>query len=149
MARAKGPGWGQLVARLGRSTIDLVVAEIAGLRGELVSSGKGALRVVVLFAVAFAFAFWALGMATLAAVAALSLRLPVWGAALLVAGVFSIGAVVTVMIARSRWQSLDSPVATVQRRVGDHLSWWQRELGADAHADVVTESGADGSEELP
>ncbi|HVS15816.1 MAG TPA: phage holin family protein [Thermoanaerobaculia bacterium] len=128
MASGGRAGWGELLGRIGRSAVELWRAELQTLSGELGDTGRVLLRALLLAAIAGFLAFWALGLALSGAVAALALVLPVWAAAgsvfLLAAG----GAAVVGLLARSRFRSLESPVRTVKRRVGDHVTWWQEQL---------------------
>jgi hypothetical protein len=110
----------------------LLSAELDGARGELAELLRRGLALALLVAVAAGLAFWALGAATAAAIAGLSLWLPVWGAALVLFAVFAGAALVLALVARARLRRLEGPGAILQRRAENHLRFWREEVfGAD------------------
>lgn len=122
------PGWGDLLGSIGRSTLDLLGAEVEGARAELVELARRALGVVVVALVAFALAFWALGAAIAAAIAGLAVWLPVWGAALVLFGALAIVALGFALATRARFRQLEDPGEIVRRRFADHLEFWRTEI---------------------
>jgi hypothetical protein len=117
-----------MLGRIGHSAVDLWRAELQTLTGELGDSGRLLVRALVLGAIAAFLAFWALGLLFTAAVAALALALPLWAAAAIMLAVVALAAWLVARSAQSRFRSLESPVRTVKRRVGDHVAWWQQQL---------------------
>ena len=138
------PGWGDLLGSIGRSTLDLLGAEVEGARAELVELARRALGVVAVALVAFALAFWALGAAIAAAIAGLAVWLPVWGAALVVFGALAIVALGFALVTRARFRQLEDPGEIVRRRFADHLEFWRTEiLAGDGEPEDETASRHD------
>ncbi len=125
-------GWIELLVRVGRSGLDVLAAEIAGLRRELVDSARRLIVAGSFAGLAFAAIFWGLGLALLAGVAGLAVWLPWWTALLVVSTLSWLGGLVLLWLMRSRIRSLDSPAAAVRRRLDDHLAWWQTAVADEA-----------------
>lgn len=116
--------------RLGLAALNLVSAELAEVSHELGRTGRLATRNVLEWAVVFALSFWFVGTLTFAAIAGLSLVWPPWASALVVSAVYLVGAMIVAAIARRGLRSLESPVATVRRRIDGHVEFWRDELEA-------------------
>ncbi len=134
-------GWLELLRELGRAVGDLLRAELAALGEDLTANVRSLATGLALVAAAATVAFWLLGVLTLAAVEVLALWLPRWGATLIVGGVLLILLAVLGLVARGRFRRLETPAATVRRRLGGHTAWWQeRVLGRRAAGDVPDET---------
>ncbi len=118
---------------LARAVVALLEAEVDRLRFDLRENWGRLFRLALLAGLAFGVIFWALGAVLFAAGALLATVLPVWAAALVLAGALLLSGYVLLLVARSRARRLESPVDTVRRRVGNHVAFWQ-ELVADAPA---------------
>ena len=114
-----------LGSSLARSAAALFEAEVEHLRFDLVRNWARFLRLVLLAALVFSVVFWALGALIFAAGAGLANVLPVWAAALAVAGGLLVAAFILFWIIRARARRLESPLGTVRRRVGSHLAFWR------------------------
>lgn len=139
MRRRRGPTWTELVRELGVSVIDLLRAESRALQADLGRSGKRAGIGIGLIITAAALAFWALGVATIAAIAIVAIWLPVWGAALAVLGLFVVLVVLLVFFGSRELRSVESPGVTVARHVDDLRAWWATELTLENGSAVVGE----------
>lgn len=117
---------------LARSAAALLEAEVEQLRFDLARNWARFLRLVLLAAFVFGAVFWALGALLFAAGAGLARVLPVWAAALAVAGGLLVLAFILIRVVRTRARRLESPVGTVRRRVGSHLAFWQGVLDDEA-----------------
>ncbi|MDE2922669.1 MAG: phage holin family protein [Acidobacteriota bacterium] len=110
---------------LARSAAALLEAEVEQLRFDLARNWARFLRLVLLAAFVFGAVFWALGALLFAAGAGLASVLPVWAAALAVAGGLLVVAFILIRVLQARARRLESPVGTVRRRVGSHLAFWR------------------------
>ncbi len=110
---------------LARSAAALLEAEVEQLRYDLARNWARFLSLLLLAAFVFAVVFWALGALLFAAGAGLATVLPVWAAALAVAGGLVVLAFILMRVVRARARRLESPVGTVRRRVGGHLAFWR------------------------
>ena len=120
---------------LARSAAALLEAEVEQLRFDLARNWARLLRLVLLAAFVFGAVFWALGALVFAAGAGLANVLPVWAAALAVAGGLLVLALILIRVVRARAGRLESPVGTVRRRVGSHLDFWRDVLESDEGGD--------------
>ncbi len=120
---------------LARSAAALLEAEVEQLRFDLARNWARLLRLVLLAALVFGAVFWALGALVFAAGAGLANVLPVWAAALAVAGGLLVLALILIRVVRARARRLESPVGTVRRRVGNHLDFWRDVLESDEGGD--------------
>ena len=135
-----------LGSALARSAAALIEAELEQLRSDMARNWGRLLRLVLLAGLVFGVAFWALGALLFAAGAGLTSVLPVWAAALVVGGALVALALILLWVVRAQARRLESPTATVKRRVGSHLAFW-RELLDEAieRSGGASESEADDS----
>jgi hypothetical protein len=127
-------GWIELFRSLGQSLLGVLRAEADALAADFRRSGGHLARGLALFAGAAGVLFWTLGILVLALIALLSLWLPVWAAALLVAALFALVAGLLVALGLGQLRRLESPIDSIRGRVSDHLDWWQHHLLADPAA---------------
>ena len=120
--------WWQTLLHIVRSTLTLMRAEVQGLQGELRHGGSLVREMVMLGAIAFVFTFFAVGLLLAAAILGLSLVLPAWSAALILALVLLAIAGVLLWRMRRVAREMESPAGVVKRRVTDHVDWWRNEL---------------------
>jgi hypothetical protein len=113
---------------LGASLAELAAAEVAALRGDLRASVRHAGLGSVLTLVGALLLAGAGAALALAGFEALVLLLPRWAAALVIAGSLVLLGLILLAVGRVQLRQVESPVRTVQRRVEDHLRWWQRRL---------------------
>jgi hypothetical protein len=124
----------ELFRSLGQSLLAVLRAEADALAADFRRSGVHLARGLAFLAGAAGVLFWTLGIVVLALIALLSLWLPVWAAALLVAALFALTAGVLVALGLGQLRRLESPVDSIRTRVSDHLDWWQHHLLADPAA---------------
>ena len=127
-------GWINLLRNLNGSLLAVWRAEIGALIDDLTASGRRLRGALLLLALAGSLLVLLIGTLVFAAIAALSLVMPLWGAALTVAGVLGLAVAIVAGIAVSRLKSLESPAHTVRRRLDDHLDWWNNRLSDGAAA---------------
>lgn len=124
-------GWIELFRSLGQALFEVVRAETAALGEDLRRSGGHLARGLALLAGAAAVGFWTLGLVLFALIAVLMIWLQPWAAALIVAGLFAATAGLLAGLGLRHLRRIESPAASVGRRVSDHLEWWQTRLLAD------------------
>jgi hypothetical protein len=103
-----------------RQQVALAKEEMRGIAAEKATGGA-------LLAAAAVFALFVLGFASLAGAAALDLVLPRWAALLIVAGIYLVLAVITVLIGRNALAAPATPERTKQT-VKEDLEWAKRKL---------------------
>jgi Putative Actinobacterial Holin-X, holin superfamily III len=121
-------GWIELFRSLGQALFEVVRAEAEALGEDFRRSGVRLLRGVALLGGAAAVGFWTLGLLLFALIAVLMIWLQPWAAALIVAGLFVAAAGLLAALGLRELRRLESPAASVRRRVSDHLDWWQTRL---------------------
>lgn len=132
-------------------------AEFDALSEDLTAAGKRVVRGLLMVLIALAVAAVLLAVLVFVSIAVLSLWMPLWGAGLVVAGVLALAGG---LLWRSAMRSLrgETPVAIVNRHVGDHLAWWEQRMASDsppaavapvANRRSVTGSPDDPAEDLP
>ncbi len=131
--------WTGMFTSLNRALLDVVRAEIAQLNKDLAASGRHLATGVGLLALAFGLSLLVAGVLIAAAIAALALVLPVWGAALVVAAIVALVVALLIWIGVRRLRAVENPAATVRRRVDNHMAWWQGRLVSDRRAENEAE----------
>jgi predicted PurR-regulated permease PerM len=121
-------GFIDLFRSLGQSLLDVLRAEAEALGLDLRRSAVHLGRGVALLAGAAGVLFWTLGIVVLALIAVLAVWLPVWAAALVVAGLFAATAALLVYLAWRQLRQLANPFDDIRRRIANHLDWWQHRL---------------------
>lgn len=125
---AERSSWSAMVREIGEAFLALLRAELEAVARDLGASGRALLRALVVAAIAGTVAFWAFGLIIYLAVELLALVLPRWGAAAIVLGVFLVATLVLARVAAARLRALETPAATVRRRVEDGRRWWQERI---------------------
>ncbi len=123
-----GRPWLAMVREIGVSFVALLRAEFEALIGDLASSGRSLLRLLVLAGLAAGVIFWSLGLLLYLGVELLSLVLPRWGAAAALLGLFLLVALLLALAVRRRWTALEPPATTVRRRLDDNRRWWRERV---------------------
>jgi hypothetical protein len=121
-------GWMGMLRNLNASLIAVWRAEIAALLADLSASGRRLRSGLLLLALAASLLVLLIGTLVFTVIAALSLVLPLWGAALAVAGLLALAMAILAWVGLSRLHSVESPAHTVRRRLDDHLDWWNNRL---------------------
>jgi hypothetical protein len=124
-------GWKARVREIGESFLALARAELAALAADLGQSGRALARALVLVGIAFGVGFWTLGLLLYFAIELLALVLPRWGAVGIVLALFVAVTLILILSARSRFASIESPAATLQRRLDENRRWWRERVAAD------------------
>jgi hypothetical protein len=132
--RGSGTGIVTRVRGMGGAFLGVVGAEFSALVADLSASGRSLTRALVLFGVGFAFAFWTLGLLIYFAIELLALKLARWGAVGIVFAFFLLVAGVLIAMALGRLRRIESPAATIDRRVKGHLAWWQERVAGGVPA---------------
>jgi len=125
----KRPSWLDSLTKVARSLAAVVRSELALLGDEWKSSLSQAGKAVGLLLAAAATVLLTLPpLLAVALLHALTRWLPLWGAALVTAGVILLLAAVPALVGYSwlkRWQT---PVQQTKLRLGEHLDWWQGQV---------------------
>jgi len=124
-------GWKERVREIGEAFLALVRAELAALAADLGRSGRALVRALLLVAIAFGVGFWTLGLLLYFSIELLALVLPRWGAVGVVLALFVLLTVGLILAARSRFGAVESPGATLQRRLEQNKRWWREKVAAD------------------
>lgn len=152
--RGAGRGIVGRIRGMGGAVVGVLRAELAALIGDLSASGRNLARSLVLFGLAFAFAFWTLGLLVYFLVELLALKVARWGAVGIVFGLFLATALALGAWSLSRLKRIESPAATIDRRLKNHLAWWQERIAGDSdrvapRAGLVDDPDEIEDEELP
>ena len=123
-----GSGLVRRIRAMGGAFVGVVSAELSALVAELSASGRSLFRSLVIFGFGFALAFWTLGLLVYFLIELLALGIPRWGAVGIVFAFFLITASALIAWSVSRIRRIESPVATVDRRLKEHLGWWQERI---------------------
>jgi len=142
-------GWIDLFRSLGESLLEVLRAELSALKEDFTRSGRSLGLALALFGGAAALGFWIVGLLIFVLVALLSIWLQTWAAALIVLAVFAIVAGVLVKLGLRHLREVENPVESVQRRVDDHLAWWQSRLLAETEPVDVVPAATVLEEDLP
>jgi putative superfamily III holin-X len=143
-------GWIEMFRSLGEALLEVWRAELDTLQEDFGRSGRYLGVALAFLGAAAVLGFWIVGLLLFALVALLHIWLPWWGASLIVLAVFLAAAAALVMMGVNRMKKVESPVATVRRRVDNHLDWWQHGLLAQPKTlDVEPAATASVEEDLP
>lgn len=121
-------GWLGQVHGLGAAFLEVVRAELAALSSDLAASGRSLARVLVLFAGAFAVAFWTFALVVYFLIELLALKLPRWGAVGAVLALFLLVTLLLIWRGMTRMRRLEPPAAAVRRRWHAHAEWWNERV---------------------
>lgn len=135
--------WIDLFRSLGEALLEVVRAELQALQGDLSRSGRHFGVALALFGGAAVLGFWIVGLILFVLIAVLDVWLPLWAAALIVLGIFLLAAAILGGLGLRRFRKVENPIANVQRRVDDHLDWWQRLLAQPEPLDVSPAPASD------
>lgn len=128
--------WAETARAISAALLQVLGAEAEALQGDLARSGRELRGGLILFGLAAGLAFWTIGLGLWVAVELLSLRLPAYGAALLVFGVGLLACLILIWVARRRVRRIESPIDAVKRRSREHAEWWTQNvlgsIGGDA-----------------
>ena len=120
--------WGDLIRSLGEAFGKLLSSEVSELMADLERSRRRFVAALILACAAMFMLFWAVGATAVVAFEALSTLMERWLAALFVLVLLlAIGAALAALAVR-RFRSIERPMATAQRRLTDHLEWWQQSI---------------------
>jgi hypothetical protein len=120
--------WTDLFRALGDAFSLLMTSEVEALRDDLAASRRKFVNALVLASFAVFVFFWGIGAATIAVFEGFSTVFPRWLAALFVLLLLLLIGAILWRVAMNRFRSIDSPLATAQRRLEDHLEWWQNDI---------------------
>lgn len=123
--------WLGVSRQLGQAGLDLAHAEITALGNDLGSSARKLLKIGGIFAIALFLLFWAIGILAYLAIELLRGTLPAWGAICTVFGVFLLAAMTCALVGRARVGRLESPAATLSRRLENHRHWWESRVAGE------------------
>jgi putative superfamily III holin-X len=123
-------GWLGMLRNLNTSLLAVWRAELSALVDDLSSSGRRLRSALLLLALAGSLFVLLIGTLVFTAIAALAVVMPLWGAALTVAGVLALAVAIVAGLGMARLKTVESPTSTVRRRVDDHLEWWNRRLSS-------------------
>ena len=125
MAGLGGFAWLQVLRSLKGSLVDVFRAELDTLGRELSLSARRLGGALLLLFFATGIALFSIGALAFAAIAALSLKMAAWAAALIVFGVLLLVAALLAYSGARQLRAIESPAQTVKRRVADHVDWWR------------------------
>ena len=134
-------GWIELFRSLGQALFEVLRAEAAALGEDFRRSGSQLLRGLALCGGAAAVGFWTLGVVVATLIAVLAIWLPPWAAALIVMALFGATAGLLAALGWRQLRQLETPAASIRRRVEDHLEWWQHRLLAEPAAGAPDHGG--------
>lgn len=139
--------WTRRAREVGEAFLGVVRAELAELAADLGRSGRALVRALALVAAAAGIAFWTAGLLLYFGIELLALVLPRWGAVGSVLGVFVLITLILLLVARRRLAAIESPAATVERRLGEHQRWWRERIAVDPEPAVDEALDAEREEE--
>ncbi len=140
----KGDGKGIFVLsrELAADLLELADAEIEAAREEVRATWRRSWLVPVMALVALFFLFWTIALFAYFLVTLFALKLPTWGAALAVFGLFLVLASVCGGIAAAKAKKLENPYDIFVRRLRAHLDWWRTEISLRASGPAAPGSDA-------
>lgn len=128
---ARREGWTDLFRALGEAVLGVLQAEVAVLGEDWKETGKRVGVAAALGAVAFAFLVGVVLVGLYASVHLLQAlsEWPLWKAGFVItlAGV----ALICTLLATAWFgflRKLENPITAAQRRLGDHVAWWQQQF---------------------
>ena len=133
MGKRQG-SWRQTFVALGEAMIEVLRAELEVIAEAWQRSGRElAIALGLLAAAAYVGLVCLPALLLLAAVAGLlALGLPLWGAALVVAGLVTLVVALVAWIATRRLaRRCENPITTVTDRLSDHVAWWHERVLRD------------------
>jgi len=134
--------WVHLFRGLGETLLELLRAEVRALTEDLKATGRRLAGAVAIFAVAGFFLFWACGVLAYLAIVLLASVLSPAAAAAVVLGALLLITAIFVAWGYLKLRRLETPGATVRRRLDDSKGWWRErvlELGEEVPADYDEE----------
>jgi hypothetical protein len=123
------------VRALGEALLEVLRAELGALQGDFQRSGRHLGIALALLGGAAVLGFWAVGLVLFVLVSLFAVWLPLWGAALVVLGLFLGGIAILGWQGKKRLLQVENPVTSVRKRLDDHLAWWQESFLAPAGDD--------------
>ncbi|HEX4955486.1 MAG TPA: phage holin family protein [Thermoanaerobaculia bacterium] len=129
-----GKGIFVLSRELAADLLELADAEIEAAREEVRATWRRSWLVPVMAIVALFFLFWTIALFAYFLITLFALKLPTWGAALAVFGLFLVLAAVCGGIAAAKAKQLENPYDVFVRRLRAHLDWWRSEISLRAPA---------------
>lgn len=85
----------------------------------------------ILILVGVALLMGAVAALAVAGFESLTLVLPRWAAAFVIAGGLAIVGLIVLLVGRRELRRVESPVRTLQRRAEEHRDWWRARLAGD------------------
>jgi hypothetical protein len=140
-------GWTDLFRALGESLLQVFKAELAAIEEDFRRTGVHLKASLGLLGVALVLLFWVTGLVIFCLVAVLAIWLPVWGAGLIVLGLFTAVTGVLAWLGVQRLQHVENPAASMKVRLEDHLDWWQHLLAETKPVEVPAATPAGGKPE--
>ena len=137
---------------LGEALLEVWRAELDTLQQDFQRSSRYLGMALAFLGAAAVLGFWIVGLLLFALVALLHIWLPWWASSLIVLVLFMLAAAVLANLGVKRLKNVESPVATVRRRVDSHLDWWQHGLLAQPKTldvEPLSESGEPLGRDLP
>lgn len=121
-------GWIDMFRSLGEALLQVWRAELDTLQQDFQRSGRFFGLALAFLGAAAVLGFWIVGLLLFALVALFHIWLPWWGASLIVLALFALAAGILANLGVKRLKNVENPIATVRRRVDNHLDWWQHGL---------------------
>lgn len=118
--------WIEAARSIGAALLQVLAAEAEELQRDLARSGRALRGGLILFGLAAGLAFWTIGLGLWVAVELLTLRLPAYGAALIVFGAGVLSCLVFVWLGKRRLRRAEMPIQAVKRRGREHAEWWRQ-----------------------
>ena len=134
--------WSGLLRALGDSFSALVTSEITALRDDLAASRKRLAVAAAIAAAALFVLFWAVGAASVVVFEILANWVSRWLAATIVFVALAVLGAILLRIALKRFESIESPLKTFERRYDEHVSWWNESILAERAPAIESRSTA-------
>ncbi len=135
--------WADLFRALGDAFSVLMTSEAAALQEDLAESKRKLVAALILAVCALFVLFWAIGAAAIVVFEALSTYVSRWLAGLILLLVLLAVGAILARLAVLRFRSIESPLATAQRHLEDHVAWWQSSILGhdDPHQELADDAG--------